>query len=274
MTIAALYTANDVASKYQSICLTRLMWGLSTCKVFAYISDTCQSLFYYHYCWCYYFIFVHFNCFCTIVVYYSSFCSYNRGGTGWVSDSIMQMKLIQRWAEIHPSPSEPGLAQSLLAIPSQAISHNPGTLPPTGQPSFLPQWFPGHLSLFCARHNHYVGLRTKVMTNNIFFPDLEGLPIYWERQKSTDGTDRSESPMKYTKTAPNKTPSLALGRSGRASSRRGLQSSYLTNYLQKRVTSHNVSYLQSQRFTYSLIHSVTQFICWTPIDPKHHSRRW
>ena len=25
MTIAALYTANDVASKYQSICLTRLM---------------------------------------------------------------------------------------------------------------------------------------------------------------------------------------------------------------------------------------------------------
>ena len=47
--------------------------------------------------------------------------------------------------------------------------------------------------------------------------------------------------MKYTKTAPIKTPSLALGRSGRASSRRWPQSSYLTNYLQKRVTSHNLA---------------------------------
>ena len=58
------------------------------------------------------------------------------------------------------------------------------------------------------------------MRNNIFFPDLEGLPVYWEGQKSTDGTDRSKSPMKYTKTAPIKTPSLALGRSGRATNRR------------------------------------------------------
>ena len=120
-----------------------ISWGLSTHKVFAYICDTCQSLLYHHNCWCYYFIFVHFNCFCIIVVHYSFFCPCNRGGTGWVNDSIMQMKQIQRWAEISPSPSEPRLAQGLFDIHSQAISHNPAILPPllAGQPSFLSQWF-------------------------------------------------------------------------------------------------------------------------------------